>query len=220
MIVRTVSLQLSADSLDGMREAIEQSVAKHNGHVASLNAGGDSLAATIRVPAMRLDGLMTALRHLGRVRNETMSTDDVTTEYQDLAIRISNSKREEQRLVQLLSARTGKLSEVLDVEKALARVRTEIERMEASLRNTRNRVELSTIELRVERNYRAAVVIGALPVRDRFRNALVDGFRNAVSSVVSASIALIEVGPTVAVWVLLLIWPALYVIRRVRVSHL
>jgi len=214
MIVRTVSLHLSADSLDNMRQAIEQSVAKHGGHVASLNAGGDSLTATIRVPAVKLDGLLAALRPLGKVRNEAMSTEDVTSGYQDLAIRIANSKREEQRLVQLLSARTGKLSEVLEVEQALARVRTEIERMEASLRSTKDRVELSTVELRVDRNYRAAVDIGSLPVRDRFRNAIVDGFRTAVSSLINAAIALIEVGPTVTIWVLLLAWPALYVFRR------
>ena len=220
MIVRSVSLHLTADSLDGLRQAIEQSAAKHGGRVSALNVGGDSLTATLRVPSTRLDALLAALRPLGKVRSEALSTDDVTAGYQDLSIRIANSKREEQRLVQLLSQRTGKLSEVLEVEQAIARVRTEIERMEASLRSTKDRVDLSTVELVIGRNYRAEVALGPQSIGDRFRNAFVDGVRNAVSSVVAAGTVLVEIAPILAIWVLLLGWPVLWVVRRVRLRRL
>jgi hypothetical protein len=220
MIVRTVRLQLSVDSLDDKRPQIEQLAAKHRGRISSLSLAGEGLTATIRVPSQNLDGLLASLRPLGKVRNESLSTDDVTADYQDLSIRVANAKREEQRLLELLANRTGKLSDVLEVEKSIARVRTDIERMEASLRSTKDRVDLSTVELVLERNYRAEVAIGDRPIGTRFRNAFIDGIRNAASSVVSAATVLVEVGPVIAVWALLLGWPVLWIVRRFKLRPL
>jgi len=220
MVIRIATLHLSTDAFDTMRATVERLSAAHEGRIESLSIGGDanqrSLSATLRVPSVRLDALLAALRPLGRIRNEAINTEDVTSEYQDLSIRIANSKREETRLVELLARRTDKLADVLAVEQELARVRTAVERMEASLRGTKNRVDRSTVNLRIDENYRAEVALGPLPLRARLRNAFVDGVGTAASGIVSIVLAVVQIAPTLLLWALLLFWPVKWAIVRIR----
>lgn len=221
MIVRTASMSLISDRFDQIRESLELLVASHQGRVTSLNATGDpssrrSLHATIGVPAARMDALLAGLRGLGKVQEESLGSDDVTESFRDLGLRTANARREEQRLVELLSRRTGDLADVLAVERELARVRLEIERMEAETRATRQRVDLATVTLIVQEQYRADLALGPLPLPVRFKNALVDGLRQASESLVGAAIVVLQIAPTLIVWILILAWPARWFWRRVR----
>jgi hypothetical protein len=220
MIARVVTLRLATDAFDTMRAKVEQLASAHSGRIASLSIGGDpkrrSLSATLRVPAAKLDALVTSLRALGKMLEESVGTEDVTSAYMDLGIRIANARKAESRLVELLARRTDKLADVLAVEQELARVRTEIERMEASLRASKDTVDLSTINLQIDENYRADVALGPLPLGERFRNAAVDGVRMAMSGVVDIALDIVQLAPSLLIWVLVLFWPVLWTVQRVR----
>jgi hypothetical protein len=73
----------------------------------------------------------------------------VGEEFVDVTARVANARRLEQRLVTLLATRTGKLEDVLAVERELARVREQIERYEGRLRYLSTRVETSTLTVTV-----------------------------------------------------------------------
>ena len=134
------------------------------------------MSATLRVPIAEMDAALAGVRALGRVLQESQSSEDVTDAHRDLAIRISNAKIEEARLGEILKERTGRLSDVLAVEQAQSRVRTEIEQMEAQELAMRNRAALSTISVQVDERYRAELADnGPLPIGTRLRNAVVDG---------------------------------------------
>jgi hypothetical protein len=60
---------------------------------------------------------------------------------------MENARRLETRLIDLLATRTGKLKDVLDVERELARAREEIERYEGRLRYLRAHATLSTLTI-------------------------------------------------------------------------
>jgi len=221
MIVRTARMVLTSDRFDQIRAELERLVAAHQGRLTSLNTSGDpssrrSLQATVGVPAARLDALLAGLRGLGRVQEESLGSDDVTESFRDLTLRISNARREEQRLVELLTRRTGDLADVLAVEREIARVRLDIERMEAEMRATEQRVDLATVTLTVREQYRADLAIGPLPLNLRFKNALVDGFRHAAESLVGASLIILQAAPMLLVWSLILVWPVRWIWRRVR----
>ena len=221
MIVRTARMVLTSDRFDQIRAELERLVAVHQGRLTSLNTSGDpssrrSLQATVGVPAARLDALLAGLRGLGRVQEESLGSDDVTESFRDLTLRISNARREEQRLVELLTRRTGDLADVLAVEREIARVRLDIERMEAEMRATEQRVDLATVTLTVQEQYRADLAIGPLPLNLRFKNALVDGFRHAAESLIGASLIVLQAAPMLLVWSLILVWPVRRIWRRVR----
>jgi hypothetical protein len=222
MIVRTASVSLSTEKFDDMRVGLERVAVERHGSVASLTLAGDppnqrSMSATLRVPIAEMDATLTGVRGLGRVLQESQSSEDVTDAHRDLAIRISNAKIEEARLGEILKDRTGKLSDVLAVEQAQSRVRTQIEQMEAEELAIRNRAALSTISVEVAERYRAELADnGPLPIGTRLRNAVVDGARTALESLVGVSLAVLGAAPTLLIWAAVLFLPARWIVRRVR----
>jgi hypothetical protein len=67
----------------------------------------------------------------------------------DVSAQVANGRRLEKRLIELLATRTGKLSDVLEVERELARVRGEIDRQEGRLRYLRAHSSMSTLSVTV-----------------------------------------------------------------------
>jgi hypothetical protein len=220
MVIRIATLRLSTEKFDEVRPSIEQLIAAHAGRIGSLSVTGEgnrrSLSATLRVPSARLDAFLAALRPLGQVQHESITTEEVTSEYQDLSIRIATAKREEQRLIGLLTNRTGKLSEVLEVEREIARVRTEIERMDAALRTRKDQVDYSSINVQVVEAYRAEIALTPVSVGARLRNAAIDGVRFATDGLIDVVLSIVQLTPTVLLWVLVLAWPVRALLRRAR----
>jgi Domain of unknown function (DUF4349)/Putative zinc-finger len=227
MIARTVTLSLTTERFDDIRTALERATAAEGGSVVSLASGGEprrrTLRATVRVPAARLDAALVAFRALGVLKNESLATDDVTDSYRDLTIRIRNARVEEQRLVELLKSRTGTVKDVLDVEREIARVRSQAERMAAEAETTRNRAAFSLVTVEVDETYRAELTpaSGDLPVLTRLRNAFIDGVLAAEQSMVGVALGVAQFGPTLIAWSLLLVLPAWWTVRwlRGRVTH-
>ena len=116
-------------------------------HITQADRAPTDARIVVRVPADSFDAAMDGLRHLGRVRNENTSTGDVTREYTDLETRLRVKQQTAERLRELLANRTGKLSDVLEVERELARVVTELEQMKAQHREYDREVAVSTISI-------------------------------------------------------------------------
>src|SRR5690606_10928958 len=88
--------------------------------------------------------------------------EDVTEEFVDLEARIATTKKLEERILELLDTRDGEIKDVIDIERELARVRTDIERMEGRLRFLDDRTSLTTvtIEAREQQDYAPAEAPG------------------------------------------------------------
>ncbi len=82
-----------------------------------------------RVSPDRLDALLKELEPLGRVLHRSVSMQNLTEEYVDLQSRLTNMRKVESRLTQLLSFNTHRLRDVLEVEKEIERVGQDIERI-------------------------------------------------------------------------------------------
>lgn len=219
-VIRTVTLTIVTRDVGAVRPAIDSLLKSVGGFVGAMQASGDgrdaSLRATLRVPVNRLDGAVAALRALGRVTDETHSGDDVSEQVRDLDARLTNSRNTEKRLTDVLRTRTGDVSDVLQVEREIARVREEIERMDAERTTLERRVAYATITLHVDRERQATLDMGPLPLSARFRNAFVDGLRHAFESIVDVALWALHVGPILLLWFLVLWWPVRLAVRRSR----
>jgi chromosome segregation ATPase len=223
MIVRTASLKLLTKEFDKTREALEGVIRRHRGYSAQLTVGSESgsahtLSATFRVPADRLDAAIAEIKQLAHVEQESQGGEEVTEQYVDLTARLSNARRTEQTLLDILEKRTGRLADVLEVEQELARVREEIERMEGELKSLQNRLSYATLRVELREEYKAELEMTPPSVGGRMRNALVEGYRAAVDSLVGLVLLLLNVGPFLLLWALILFWPARYVWRQVRAA--
>ena len=96
-----------------------------------------SLKASLRIPVANLAAAMKDLRGLGRVASESESGEDVTQQHADLDQRLKTARDTEERFRTILQQRTGTVSDVLQVEEEIARVRGDIESMEAEQTNLR-----------------------------------------------------------------------------------
>ena len=81
------------------------------------------------------------------MKSQTLGTDDVTKAYFDTDARMKNLQLEEARLQQILDLKTGRLSDVLAVERELARVRQQIEEMQGTLKYYDTMVQYATVSI-------------------------------------------------------------------------
>ncbi len=152
MVIRTGHATVEVDSLEPALAALRLAAQRVGGYVANatVTAGREqhrSAMLEVKVPAARFDDLVSGLQPLGRVEGVNITAEDVGEEYVDVSARITNARRLEDRLIDLLATRTGKLQDVLNVERELARVREEIERHEGRLRFLKTRAALSTLSV-------------------------------------------------------------------------
>jgi hypothetical protein len=154
MVIRTGNASIEVDSLEPAMDALRRLAQRVGGFVgnSTIQSGREQLRQAtmeIKVPAARFDELTNGLPPLGRVEFVSVSAEDVGEELVDLTARVANSRRLEERLIDLLGSRTGRLQDVLAVERELARVREEIERQEGRQRYLKSRVSLSTLSITV-----------------------------------------------------------------------
>jgi uncharacterized protein DUF4349 len=212
LIVRTGQAGIEVDSLEPSMAELRRIVQRAGGFVAdaAVQSGRNQLRSAtlqVKVPASRFDDLTGWLEPLGRLQYVNVSAEDVSEEFVDLSARVENAHRLEERLLELLRTRAGKLQEVLTVERELARVREEIERMEGRMRFLKTRAELSTLSVNL---YEPAPILASPG-----HNAIVQGFktawRNFVGLLAGAIASLGFVVPLVLAG-----WSAALVVRRYR----
>lgn len=105
---------------------------------------------TVRVPADKYVDFLDASRRLGEVRRESQTAEDVSDEFYDIEARLANQQQEEQRLKELLDKHSGTLEDILAVEREIARVREEIERLQGRHRVLTDLTAYSTVTLRFD----------------------------------------------------------------------
>jgi hypothetical protein len=149
-IIYDARIDMVVESLSVTEQAILKLINDHNGFLAesdqaSLTDRQRKGTWRVRVPVDHFQAFVSAVGRLGEVKQNHVGSQDVTEEFFDLEARIRNKREEEKRLLKHLADSTGKLEDILAVEKELSRVRGEAEQMEGRLRFLANRTELSTI---------------------------------------------------------------------------
>jgi Domain of unknown function (DUF4349) len=213
LIVRTGQAVIEVDSLEPAIAELRRIAQRVGGFVAdaSVQSGRNQLRSAtlqLKVPAARFDDLTLALGPLGRLQSVNVNAEDVSEEFVDVTARVANSRRLEDRLVDLLRTRTGKLQDVLAVEHELARVREEIERMEGRLRYLKASAQLSTLSVSLSE---PPPIIASHPGRSIITEAFKTAWRNFVGLLAGVIASLGVVAP-----ILIFGWGTWVVAKRYR----
>ena len=143
-------ISLEVGEIDATVRQVEALADQRGGWVESAEifgeAGYRSASLRVRVPADRLDNAMDALRGLGRVTDEGISSTDVTERLIDNEARLTAWYAQEERLVTLLE-NAPTVEDIIQIEQRIAQVRSDIEHVEATQRNLTNRVATSLISV-------------------------------------------------------------------------
>jgi hypothetical protein len=218
MIIRTGQASVQVDSLERGIRAVRALATRVGGYVANSSIiAGDQPTRTatleIKIPSARFDEAVGGLQPIGSLESVNVSAEDVGEEYVDVAARAANGRKLEQRLIEILGTRTGKLSDVLTVERELARVREDIERQEGRMRYLRTRAALSTLSVTVHEKLPVVAGTGSSgQLAEAFRQAW-RNFIGFTASVIASLGTLLPLAAIVAV-VAWLVWRA----RRSRTA--
>lgn len=216
-IIYNANLTVKTEDADAARQKVVKLTEEVGGFLADsttrvTEAGQRRVEVKVRVPASRFSEVVAQIRQLGKVEHESITSQDVTEEFIDLQARLRTLRQAEERLLAMLK-RSGKLADLLAIERELAGRREEIERAEGRLRYLRDRVGFSTITVSLCEEGTAAVgpsgpydVVYHLRTAHRVLISILQGLLTAVIYVVIDG---------VVIWLplLVLIW---LIVRRRR----
>jgi uncharacterized protein DUF4349/putative zinc finger protein len=149
-LIRNATVQLEIVSFDDAVQKITALANEERGYVATTSSekqANGKLRGTVIVKVLpeNLDRFLQKVRGLGELKNQTLGTEDVTKAYLDTDARLKNAHVMEQRLIDMLKTKTGKVSDLLQVEKELSRVREDIEKMQGELKFWDSQVQFATV---------------------------------------------------------------------------
>ncbi len=190
-LARNAFLSLSIADEAKARALARAAAFKHGAEIEAENVSGDGAGRfatlTLKVPPEKLDSLLAALEPLGRVVDRSVSTVNMSEEYVDLGSRLKHLRAVETRLNGLLSFKTNKLADVLQVERELERVGVEIERLLGRMKYIDTVAASAVVTVRLQEP--AKDVSEAPGVGVDIRNALMKSF----NAFVRTGVALLSV---------------------------
>ncbi|MEZ5345037.1 MAG: DUF4349 domain-containing protein [Pyrinomonadaceae bacterium] len=216
-IIRNADLQLESSSPDEVHQKITAIAENKKGFVVqsrksnseARNRGGETVMMTIRVPAEEFNQTITEIRKTAnRVVDESVSGNDVTEEFIDIEARLKAKKALEERFLAIME-QSRSVQDALNVQRELANVRSEIERIEGRKKFLENQASLSTIKI----NIRTPVALSGSSSGFiyEFKQAVSDGFNAALSFILILIRVLIALIP----FLILIVLPLLLVLRYI-----
>lgn len=152
-LVRTVSLTLRTTAFDNDLESVQALLEGLGGYVENLYQYGDvesgdtrTASLSMRVPSENLDAFLDGMEGVGRVTDRSESVTDMTVQYTDNQTRLETLYAKRERLNQLM-AQAQEVSDLIELETAIADTQYEIERYETSQRDIDRRVDMSAVNV-------------------------------------------------------------------------
>jgi Domain of unknown function (DUF4349) len=182
-LIKDGTIEYKTDNLNVARKQLIQATARWKGYVASeaeYNAEDrNSTTLVIRVPAANFDSLLAAaslgIAHFDRKDIQVM---DVTAEYVDIEARLKTKKDLELRYMELLK-KANTVTEMLEIEREMGDLRSDIESIEGRLNVMKNQVAFSTLTVTIYETVSAPSFFG-----DRIGSGFVSGWNNLLDFMV------------------------------------
>jgi len=153
-LVRNATAELEVVSFEESVQKITSFASEEKGYVATTSSekqANGKLRGEIVVKVLpdNLDRFLQKLRGIGELKNQALTTEDVTKAYFDTESRLKNARLMEQRLIEILKTKSKDVADLLEVEKELGRVREQIETMQGELKFMDSQVSFATVTIQL-----------------------------------------------------------------------
>jgi hypothetical protein len=135
----------------------------------------------IRIPEEQFEAFMSAVGELGVVTTEQITGQDITGQYFDTETRVRTLKVQEERLLALL-ARADKLTDIIEIERELSRIRFDIESLTGTLKGWDHMVNFSRVNIDV---YEVEELKEIEPKPGNWLDRISRAFRDSIKNLVS-----------------------------------
>jgi len=206
-IIKNGNLRFQTSDLDKTAAQIYESVKKHKAQIQSDSQGKGYNSfyrnITIRVPSQDFESLVAEISQgVYYFDTKEISSEDVTEQYIDIEARLKAKKELENRYLEILQ-KAQKVSEILEIERELSKIREEIESRQGQLNYLQSKVSMSTLHISFYKETANTGVTASYG--SKMWNALKGGF-NGMSSFF---LGLLYIWPFIAISVI-----AFYIIRK------
>lgn len=156
-LIRKITLDAETEDMDSLLTDINSRISQLGGYVESRNIENGSNYANkryryatlvIRLPAEKLDAFVEQVGKDSNIVSTSETSSDVTLQYVATESRLKVLKVEEERLLKFLSE-AETVSEMLEIEKRLTQIQSEIETTTSQLNTYDNLVDYGTITLNI-----------------------------------------------------------------------
>lgn len=222
MIIYNASVEIQVDDLEAAIKRVRSAAQRLGADVTDLSVqGGDPqprplaepdagispgfASMTLRVDADKLDSLKAAVAKAGTVLSEGSTATDVTEQHVDLAARLKNLKAEEARLRGFFDRATD-VDDLLAIERELARVRGEIEAMQAQVDYLERQVTRATLTISLSEPGPIITPDGSWGFAEAIRRGI-QAAAAVVTTLITVLIALLPIAALVfVVWLIVRVW--------------
>ena len=154
-IIRNASFTVKTTDYDTDLERLQTLAKDLGGRVEYLSASGDaasgqtrSASLTLRIPAQQLDEFLSGVEGIGNVTAMTQEMQDVSDSYYDVQTRLDTQRKKLERL-QAMFAAAEDVSDLIEIESAIADAQYYIDRYTSQLKTYDSKVEYSTVNASV-----------------------------------------------------------------------
>ena len=227
-IIRNASLTIEVKSTSDMQHKVTSIAESHGGFVVTSEAKQREdadpekrtldIKLVVRVPSERFGSALDQIRGLANtLREENVTGQDVTEEFIDLEARIRTQRALELQFLEIMK-QARKVEDALEVQRQIADVRTDIEKLEGRKRFLENRASLSTIVVTLEGPRQ--IVVNTTTFGRSLREAVAEGV-DLGSAILLFLVRFVIIMVPVTVFVLLPLGLLFrYFVRRAKRIHL
>lgn len=204
-IIKNGSITFKTDDLEETKQFIKSISVKYKAVLLSDNISsyGERRSNTIVLKLLptKFDSVISEISgKFGKIENLNISNEDVTAEFIDLEARMKVKKELETQFIELLK-KAKTVTETLEIERELSKIREEIESVEGRFKYLKSQIAYSTLNIEFYEN-----IPEYLSLKGEFSRSLANGWVRFVSSLYF----LLSVWPFVLIG-LLLTW---FVLKR------
>ncbi|MEQ9453796.1 MAG: DUF4349 domain-containing protein [Phycisphaeraceae bacterium] len=139
-IIYTATLNLAVENLASTLDYIRAYAKARGGHMEQQSSN----MIRIRVPAATFDEVLEKLAGIGELRDKNIGAQDVTSQVRDIEIELKTATTSRDRLLALLE-KAERTEDVIQIERELRRLNTQIDQVQGRLRYFKDQVSMSTI---------------------------------------------------------------------------
>lgn len=208
-LIKEGFIEFETDDLAQTKEQIYKAIKISGAYISSESEQKSdyriSTNIVVRMPAENFDSFITqATQGVTKFDTKDISAKDVTEEFLDIQARIKTKKALENRYIELVK-KANEIKDILEIERQINKLRTEIERVEGRLNYLKNRVTYSTLSISYYKNF---------ATENSFGSQFSDGFSSGWDNLIWFFVSITYLWPFILVALLLIFGVKIYRRRK------
>ena len=222
-LIRQVRIEAETEDLETLLSALSEQVGSLGGYIEEQEVYNGSRYASyryrsaslvVRIPAENLNSFVGEVRGLSNVVTFNESTDDVTLNYVATESRVAALQAEESRLLELME-KAETMSDLLEIEKRLTEVRSDLESTTSQLRVLANKVSYATVYLDLQQ-VEVYTEVEEPTVWERITGGFSENLKDIGEDLVDFMVWAITYSPQLIFWALIITLAVTMFRRRVK----